>query len=211
MLWGGGRRTIGRTIGVRLGPGVGVELAEWLSLHRDSEKLALDRTGVDGRVCFSDDLVGELLGLLFPSPIQPMSRTEPGSRDCMRRWATRARSGEGSVPRLVRGGTMVDSRIRSLSAAWADWIALEVPAREVKVGDCGGNGSGGGARSGSELSHLDLPVSLRQSSFDMSVVDRGGKEKIKADLHGDECSNTLIRRGRMLMSQGLLPLGTVPL
>lgn len=42
-------------------------------------------------------------------------------------------------------------------------MATEVPARELKpAGDCGFNGSGGGARSGSELSHLDLVVSRRQ-------------------------------------------------
>lgn len=49
-----------------------------------------------------------------------------------------------------------------MRAAWADWIADEVPAREVGVeGNCGFKGSGGGARSGSELSHLVL-LSLRQ-------------------------------------------------
>lgn len=41
-------------------------------------------------------------------------------------------------------------------------MAEDVPAREVAVtGDCGFKGNGGGARSGSELSHL-LLLSLRQ-------------------------------------------------
>jgi hypothetical protein len=47
------------------------------------------------------------------------------------------------------------SRAFSVSAACADWMALEVPAREAGIlGDCGFKGSGGGALSGSELSHL---------------------------------------------------------
>ena len=41
-------------------------------------------------------------------------------------------------------------------------MADEVPAREVAVtGDCGFKGNGGGARSGSELSHLMAVLSLR--------------------------------------------------
>jgi hypothetical protein len=63
--------------------------------------------------------------------------------------------------RLAMEGTRATlSRARSLSAAWADWIALDVPAREVKVGDCGLRGRGGGARSGSELSHMGIKARL---------------------------------------------------
>lgn len=57
--------------------------------------------------------------------------------------------------RLARPGTSAVSRAaRSVIAAWADWIAAEVPAREAAAGDCGLRGSGGGARSGSDESHL---------------------------------------------------------
>ena len=43
-------------------------------------------------------------------------------------------------------------------------MADEVPAREVAVtGDCGFKGNGGGARSGSELSHLTTVLSLRHN------------------------------------------------
>ena len=57
-------------------------------------------------------------------------------------------------------------------------MALEVPARET-LGDCGLSGSGGGARSGSELSHLFF-ISVRQRS-DMTWSSRlagvGGLEE----------------------------------
>lgn len=55
-------------------------------------------------------------------------------------------------------------------------MALDVPGRDVEgvIGDCGFNGSGGGARSGSELSHL-LLFSLRQSA-DM-VCDQGKRRR----------------------------------
>lgn len=47
------------------------------------------------------------------------------------------------------------SRDLSVNAACADWIALEVFDREVRLGEEAGlRGSGGGALSGSELSHL---------------------------------------------------------
>lgn len=46
----------------------------------------------------------------------------------------------------------------------------DVPAREVEAtGDCGLSGSGGGARSGSELSHLLFLVSLRKRA-DMAAT-----------------------------------------
>lgn len=112
------------------------------SLNRAS---SLDRTGVCGRTNFSGDRVGETFGLLFPSIIKLRSLTEEGCIDCMRR----------CEPPFMRDGTRALSRARSLSAACADWMALEVPAREVKpFGDCGLRGRGGGQRSGSELSHI---------------------------------------------------------
>jgi hypothetical protein len=42
----------------------------------------------------------------------------------------------------------------SVRAACADCMALDVLGREVRLGEDGFIGSGGGARSGSELSHL---------------------------------------------------------
>lgn len=98
-------------MGVQLGPGTGVEQAE--SLTGD-----LDSADVDvGVVGLLDDP---------PSIIKPLSRTEPGCSDCIRRWDppfpfTSERSGEPSLPRLVNGGGRAVSRAtRSLSAACAD-------------------------------------------------------------------------------------------
>lgn len=131
MLWVAWRRGAGRTIGVKLGPGA------------DGAEEATDSVGVQGR--------------LEPcSIIQLRSRTLPGCSDCMRRWVpplTSALSGEPSR-RRPELWVLALSRARSLRAAWAFWIALEVPVREVSLGDCGLSGRGGGARSGSELSHL---------------------------------------------------------
>jgi hypothetical protein len=61
---------------------------------------------------------------------------------------------------VLFAGIMAFCCARSLSAAWAEAIALEVPALEVS-GDPGLSGSGGGQRSGSELSHL-FPVRRRK-------------------------------------------------
>lgn len=102
-----------------------------------------------------------------PSIIMLRSRTEPGCSDPMRRWAVPLgipRSGETSGVRFVRPwGTREFSRAFSARAACADAMAALVPVREVDAtGDCGFRGNGGGARSGSELSHLFL-LSLRQS------------------------------------------------
>lgn len=92
-------------------------------------------------------------------------KEDPPCKDCMRRCAplTRDLSGELSVERFEgECGPMELSRALSLRAACAAWMADEEPARDVgATGDCGFNGSGGGARSGSELSHLVL-FSLRQ-------------------------------------------------
>lgn len=48
------------------------------------------------------------------------------------------------------------SRAFSVNAAWAVWMAAEVFDRDATLGedDAGFRGSGGGALSGSELSHL---------------------------------------------------------
>jgi hypothetical protein len=57
------------------------------------------------------------------------------------------------------------SRALSVNAACADLIALDVFGREVTDGDDAGfRGSGGGALSGSELSHLreDVSTAMRK-------------------------------------------------
>ena len=98
-----------------------------------------------------------------PSIMRLRSLTVGVCMDCMRLCGlprgTRARSGEGSfmVMRFAMAGTRAFSRAFSFRAACADCIAAEVPTREVPmptVGDWGCSGRGGGARSGSELSHL---------------------------------------------------------
>lgn len=82
------------------------------------------------------------------------------------------------------------SRAFSAMAACADWMALDVPVRET-LGDWGFRGSGGGARSGSELSHLRF-ISVRQRT-DMTwswrvarvEVERFGGEPVGVFLHGN--------------------------
>jgi hypothetical protein len=62
------------------------------------------------------------------------SLTLEGCKDCMRLCGlplgTTARSGDMSVMRLVSPGTRAFSRAFSVSAAWADCIAAEVPFRD---------------------------------------------------------------------------------
>lgn len=66
----------------------------------------------------------------------------------------RERSGDPSI--RFGGGFViyVFSRAFSVSAAWAFFIAVEVLGLEATLGEEGFMGRGGGARSGSELSHL---------------------------------------------------------
>jgi hypothetical protein len=53
------------------------------------------------------------------------------------------------------------SRAFSVRATCADCMALDVLGREAAtLGEAGFMGSGGGARSGSELSHLELQVNI---------------------------------------------------
>jgi hypothetical protein len=75
----------------------------------------------------------------------------------MRLWAApliKDRSGEESGS--LNGGFIMYalSLAFSVNAACADLIALEVFGREATTGEEGFIGNGGGARSGSELSHL---------------------------------------------------------
>lgn len=158
MLCDSGRRTTGRTMGVRLGPGT--KLPRWESLSGDVEeendsRESRCRIGVVGRVDFSGDSGEEGT----PSIMKPRSRTLGLWRDCIRRWEPglgSGRSGDTCVSLLGRYGSMVGllfSRAFSVRAACADWIVVEVPGRDG-LGDWGFNGRGGGALSGSELSHL---------------------------------------------------------
>lgn len=89
------------------------------------------------------------------------SRTWPVCNDCMRLWAApliRDLSGV-SIRFTALFAASGPSRPLSVRAACADCIAVEVFGREATLGDEGFNGSGGGALSGSELSHLAVMVS----------------------------------------------------
>lgn len=162
-MLGCGHRGAGRMAGVRFA-GIEMELMEDNSFSIDLTSFSgsLARTGVAGRgnLSFSGDPLGvEFAESRDASIIKLRSRTLPGWRDCIRLWGlvrwTSPRSGEKSVFRLWRTGTSAFSRAFSVNAACADWIANDVPLRDVPtLGDCGLRGSGGGARSGSELSHL---------------------------------------------------------
>lgn len=124
---------------------------------------SLGPNGVVG-LFFSGDCGVERPESLEPSIIKLRSLTLVGCSDCIRLCGlgrgTRARSvgpATSTVMRLTSVGTRAASLTLSFIAAWAFWMANEVPMREgltLTPGDCGFNGSGGGARSGSELSHL---------------------------------------------------------
>jgi hypothetical protein len=158
-------------MGVRLGPGVGVPLVDRSCLSSlGSMKVSRGslRWGVVGLSTFSGDLGadwGESRPPL-PSIIRLRSLTEEGWRDCMRRCEDGrkpcGRSGEVSTRLGICGTKAALSRAFSAMAACAVWMAVEVPVRETP-GDWGFRGSGGGARSGSELSHLFF-ISVRQRS-----------------------------------------------
>jgi hypothetical protein len=161
-------------MGVRLGPGRGAAFATFSSLSSlNSTKGSRPLDGVDGLSIFSGDLgVDKAESRLLPSIIKLRSFTEVGFWDCIRRCvdprSNEDRSGDVSAIRFGKCGTKALSRAFSVSAAWADWMALEVPALETTPGDCGLRGRGGGARSGSELSHLRL-IRLRNRT-DMAMT-----------------------------------------
>jgi hypothetical protein len=109
--------------------------------------------GVDGL-----DFSGDFGGLIDepPSIMLLKSLTVPVWRDCIRLCAApliRERSGEVSM-RFAALLINAFSLAFSVRAACADCIAVDVLGREARLGDDGFIGSGGGARSGSELSHL---------------------------------------------------------
>ena len=118
--------------------------------------ISLDSRGLD---C----LVGLRSGDLVEPNVDPPSRkllislTLPVCKDCILLCAApliRERSGECSG--FLNGGLIMYwlSLAFSVKAACADFMALDVFGREATTGEDGFIGSGGGARSGSELSHL---------------------------------------------------------
>ena len=143
----------------------------------------------------------------------------------MRRWGDarrgEGRSGDGSATRFAKCGTSAAlSRAFSAMAAWADWMALDVPVRETP-GDWGFRGSGGGARSGSELSHL-FAISVRQRVdmtrpplFGTGVEVWRGKEvghKIKDDdIHGDQGAAMIHRAGILVFQRPVHVARGIPL
>lgn len=66
-------------------------------------------------------------------------------------------------------------------------MALDVPARDVRLGDCGFRGSGGGARSGSELSHLMVFVSMFHLAQD--GISRAWEGKVYIGMRARPWSN----------------------
>ncbi len=70
-----------------------------------------------------------------------------------------------------------------MRAACADCIALEVFGLELTIGEDGFIGSGGGARSGSELSHLEAQC---QSSIPRPKVEAGTYIGITARPQSDD-------------------------
>lgn len=127
-------------MGVKLGPGRGVATRAFSSLSSGFESTKGSRffMGVDGLSTFSGDREVEDEASRPLSIIKLRSRTDPGCRDCIRRCAeplARDRSGETSAIRLARDGTRAVSRAFSVSAACADWIAADVPARDAMLGD----------------------------------------------------------------------------
>ena len=146
-------------LGSRVGVGVGV-------VER-SDSFSGDRASImKSRLIGGDEsLWGFLSGDLELPKLDPpsrkllRSRTFPVWRDCMRLWVaslTSDRSGDVSARFVGEFVIYPFSRAFSVSAACADCMALEVLGRDVTVGEEGFIGSGGGARSGSELSHLEL-------------------------------------------------------
>jgi hypothetical protein len=130
-------------MGVMLGPGRGVATMAFSSLFSSDLESDLEVSmkgsrlvfmGVDGLSVFSGDLGVEEPDSRPLSIMKLRSRTVPGCRDCIRLCAeflANDRSGDTSAIRLASDGTKAVSRAFSVSAAWADWMAAEVPARDV--------------------------------------------------------------------------------
>lgn len=110
---------------------------------------------------------GDRSGDLTPSRKLLRSRTLVVCSDCMRLWAaplTNDRSGDlEGIGLVVYEPPGMLSRAFSSNALAAFWMSSDVFGRVVMLGEPGTpgfRGSGGGARSGSELSHLrEKPVS----------------------------------------------------
>jgi hypothetical protein len=130
-----GRRTVGRIIGVKLGPGTGEGTTDLSSLSiLGSAYGSRPLEGVDGLSIFSGERgAGDSRPL---SIIKLRSLTDAGWRDCRRRCVVPLSNRSGDVSRrFVRWGIIALSRAFSVNAAWADWMALDVPALETTPGD----------------------------------------------------------------------------
>ena len=150
-------RTDRESLGLESGVRVGV-VKRSFSGDRPSIMKSLLIGGVDSRCGFFSGDLG-VPKLDPPSRKLLRSRTFPVWRDCMRLWVASLisdRSGDVSARFVGEFVIYPFSRAFSVNAACADCIALEVLGRDVTVGEEGFIGNGGGARSGSELSHLDM-------------------------------------------------------
>lgn len=161
----GGRLNDGRTCGTAtLGvsrPDVGVGVPVRLAPSFSGDFTTSNSLVIRGLDCLVGLFSGDR-GVTGEEPFSRkllISRTMPDCRDCIRLCVallTNDRSGE--VSKACSGGLIIYalSRALSVSAACAIFIALEVFGFEITLGEGeeGFMGNGGGARSGSELSHL---------------------------------------------------------
>ena len=169
----GGRRNDGLTCGIaELGVsrpvGVGVPARVTLSFSGDfGASKSLDRRGLD---CLVGLLSGDR-GVIGPDPFSRrllISLTLPVCSDCILLCVALLTSDRsGDVSKLRSGGLIMYalSRAFSVSAACATLIAFDVFGFEMTLGEDGFIGNGGGARSGSELSHLEETIVLANCSL----------------------------------------------
>ena len=111
----------------------------------------------------------------MPSRYDLRSLALLGFADCMRRCAAPLMSdlsGDEEGEMLATYALARLSRVRSCSLLAAAWMLVETFGRVCRLGEPGLSGNGGGARSGSELSHLILERCLVSP---MSTVDLCGR------------------------------------
>lgn len=157
IFWGGGWWVVGLIIGVRFGLG----LSFWVL------DVLWDCIGVgdEGVCCFLCGCVGDVFGfgeLGFFLSIKLRFWIELGCMDCMCLcffFLISVFLGEDLlVMCFVRFGIIVVFFfvVCLLSVVWVDWIVVEVLVCDVKLGDWGLRGSGGGVCLGLELFYLLL-------------------------------------------------------
>jgi hypothetical protein len=147
-------------LGESLPDGVGVHARLELSFSGDFASNSLVIRGLDCLVgLFSGDR-----GVMGDDPFSSrllISRTVPVCSDCILLCVALLTSDRsGDVSRLRSGGLIIYalSLAFSVNAACATLIALDVFGFEITLGEEGFIGRGGGARSGSELSHLEETI-----------------------------------------------------